>query len=232
MESVTTAELAKHACNSYLALRLSYVNGVARLCEKVGADVRDIQKIMGLDPRIGSDYLTAGIGYGGYCLPKDVQALRVQAFQRDVQPLSDLLSAVESSNEAAVEAVVNIVRDELWNLEDKRIAVLGIAFKPGTDDTRDSPALMLMQVLRQLGAEVHAWDPEAVQYATHDGMVQAMGGADCVVIATAWPEIAKSLPLAVNVLRRKLVVDAVGLTSESELPDGVQYRTVGMRKES
>ena len=156
---IETAELAKHACNAFLALKISYVNALARMCELAGADVTDVAEVMGSDPRIGRAFLDAGLGYGGYCFPKDLQA-----FERLADHLGydfPLLREVERLNEEAVSAALDKVREAVWNLEDKRIALLGLSFKPETDDVRFSPALALARRLLDEGATVVGYDPYA-----------------------------------------------------------------------
>src|SRR5436190_2782034 len=152
-----TAELAKHACNAFLAMKISYANALARICELAGADVVSVAEVMGTDPRIGRAFLNAGLGYGGYCLPKDVAALDRRA-ARLGYPFP-LLHEVDRLNTQATEAVVASVEEAVWNLEGKRIALLGLAFKPDTDDVRSSPAIELARRLLTQGAEVVGYDP-------------------------------------------------------------------------
>lgn len=192
---IATAELAKHACNAFLALKISFANALARMCERAGADVVSVTHVMGTDPRIGPDFLRAGLGYGGYCFPKDVQA-----FERLAARLGyafPLLGEVARINEEAVEAAVEKLRDALWNLTDKRIALLGLAFKPETDDIRFSPALALAERLLAERASVVGFDPQAMANAKTEvpelelatDAYAACEGADCVVLCTEWPEL-------------------------------------------
>lgn len=198
---IRTAELAKHACNAFLSLKISYANALARICELSGADVVAVADIMGSDARIGRAHLDAGLGYGGYCFPKDLAA-----FSQLVGELGyamPLLDEVARLNEEAVEACVAKVRDALWNLEDKLIALLGLSFKPGTDDVRFSPALALAQRLLAEGARVIGYDPKAMAPASQEvggletapDLYAALEGAHCAVLATDWPEF-KDLDLA------------------------------------
>jgi len=192
---VETAELAKHASNAFLATKISFVNSLARLCERIGADVTDVADVMGADPRIGRAFLDAGLGYGGYCLPKDVAALERSATR--VGYRFGLLNEVQRVNDEAVEAVAATVEDAVWNLEGKRIALFGLAFKPLTDDVRSSPALALARRLLAHGAEVVGYDPKAADEARVElpelriagTLLEAATGAHCVVVATAWDEI-------------------------------------------
>lgn len=191
---IATAELAKHACNAFLALKISYVNAVARVCERAYADVTAVAEVMGSDPRIGRAFLDAGLGYGGYCFPKDLQA-----FERFADQLGydfPLLREVARINDEAVEAAVEKVKESVWNLEDKRIALLGLAFKPGTDDVRFSPALALAQQLLDGHASVVGYDPQAGANAKTEipeleiatDAYEAVQGAHCLVMCTGWDE--------------------------------------------
>jgi UDPglucose 6-dehydrogenase len=198
---VKSAELAKHACNAFLALKISYANALARVCELAGADVVNIADIMGSDPRIGRSFLDAGLGFGGYCFPKDVQAF--DRLAAGVGYDFSLLREVARINDAAVDAALDKVRQALWNLEDKTVALLGLAFKPGTDDVRFSPALALASKLIGQGARVVGFDPHAganakkelpaIESVTTDPY-SAARGAHCVVVCTEWDEV-RSLDL-------------------------------------
>ncbi|MGZ8595568.1 MAG: UDP-glucose dehydrogenase family protein [Actinomycetota bacterium] len=191
---IRTAELAKHACNAFLALKISYANALARLCERAGADVEAVTEVMGADARIGREFLGAGLGYGGYCFPKDLIAFEHLADKLGYR--FGLLGEVRHINEEAVEAAVEKVREATWNLEGKRIALLGLAFKAETDDVRFSPAVSLARRLIQEGAQVVGTDPyaganaqaECPEMDLADDPYQAAEGADCLVLATAWPE--------------------------------------------
>lgn len=198
---IQTAELAKHACNAFLAMKISYANALARLCERSGADVSAIADVMGADPRIGRSFLDAGMGYGGFCFPKDIQA-----FERLAARLGypfPLLKEVAKINDEAIEATLDKIKDALWNLEDKRIALLGLAFKPGTDDTRFSPPLALAKKLLDERADVIGYDPQAASNAKADvpdleiapDAYEAARGAHCVVLCTDWDEF-RDLDLA------------------------------------
>jgi UDPglucose 6-dehydrogenase len=192
---VRTAEMAKHASNAFLALKISYVNGLARLCERVGSDVMVVAEIMGKDPRIGGAFLHPGMGYGGSCFPKDVAAFErlASSYGYDFPLLRD----VARLNEEAMDAVYQRVQSVLWNLEDKVVALLGLAYKPDTDDVRFSPALALASRLLDQGANVVGYDPVATanasaqepRLAVTDDCYAALEGAHCVVICTEWPQI-------------------------------------------
>jgi UDPglucose 6-dehydrogenase len=191
---IATAELAKHASNAFLALKISFANALARICERAGADVVSVARVMGADQRISRAFLNAGLGYGGYCFPKDVAALARLASRLGYE--FTLLREVERLNEEAVGAAVAKVEEALWNLEDKRVAILGLAFKPDTDDVRFSPALALARRLLTAGARVVGFDPRAMANAKQElpelemasDPYEAATEAHCVVLATEWEE--------------------------------------------
>lgn len=197
-----TAELAKHACNAFLALKVSFANALARLCEAAGADIDSVTEIMGSDPRIGGAHLRAGLGYGGSCFPKDLLA-----FDRLAHRLGydfPLLGEISRLNDEAVDAAFRKVEEAVWNLEEKRIALLGLAFKPGTDDVRFSPALALATRLIEAGAHVVGYDPRAGATAKAalpglevvDDPHAALEGAHCAVLCTHWSEFRELDPTA------------------------------------
>lgn len=191
---ITTAELAKHACNAFLAMKISFMNGIARLCERSGADVVQVAEVMGSDSRIGSAFLRAGLGYGGFCFPKDLGAFDALAKQLGYD--FGLLREIKRLNDEALDATAAKVKEVLWNIEGKRIALWGLSFKPDTDDTRLSPALALAEKLLAEGAHVVGYDPHASSNAKSelpdlDLATSALGaaeGAHCVVVATEWGE--------------------------------------------
>jgi UDPglucose 6-dehydrogenase len=230
-----TAELAKHACNAFLALKISYANALARICEASGADVAAVADIMGSDPRIGRAFLDAGLGYGGYCFPKDVAAFKAQAGRLGYD--FGLLDEVMKINQQAVESAFAKVKDALWNLESKRVALLGLAFKPGTDDVREAPALYLAQKLLDAGATVVGYDPQANENAkaelpgieTSDDPYAAAEGAHCVVVCTEWPELrALDLPRLKGILTRPIIVDARNLLDPEKAAEaGFTYVPTG-----
>jgi len=189
-----TAELSKLASNAFLATKISFANALGRVAELTGADVVRITEVMGADMRIGPAFLRAGLGFGGYCLPKDTQTLERIAERAGYD--FGLLRAVMLVNEDAVAAVAAKVEEAVWNLEGKRIALLGLAFKSGTDDVRSSPALILARRFADEGAVVVGHDPMAAAEAraaipeleVADDPYEALTGAHCVVICTEWPE--------------------------------------------
>ena len=191
---IQTAELAKHACNAFLAMKISYMNGIARLCERAGADVVQVAEVMGADSRIGRQFLNAGLGYGGFCFPKDLAAF--DSLARQLGYDFPLLREVARLNDEAIEVITDKIKQVLWNLEDKRIALWGLSFKPHTSDTRLAPALRLAQKLIDEGAQVIGYDPQALANAKHDvpdielanDPIEAARGAHCLVIATEWDD--------------------------------------------
>ena len=211
-----SAELIKHASNSFLATKISYINAIANICEKSGADVRKVAYGMGLDKRIGKEFLRAGIGYGGFCLPKDVSA-----FVHIAEKLGckfDLLKAVQSINKEQRRHFLVKIEKACGSVRRKKIAVMGLSFKPDTDDIRESPAIDIIRGLISKGAKVTAYDPKAVnnmkmlippgnvQYASN--AYNAATGADCLAIITEWDEF-KNLDLKrlKRIMRTPLVVD-------------------------
>jgi UDPglucose 6-dehydrogenase len=189
-----TAELIKHASNAFLATRISFINSVARVCERAGADVELVARGMGLDPRIGAGFLKAGAGYGGSCFPKDVAAFAHRSRELGVE--FGILNEVAKVNHEARHAIVGKVRDALWHLDGKRIGVLGLAFKPETDDLREAPAVDVVRGLLADGAQVVAYDPVAGEHAAElvPGLevagkaVAVAEGAHALVVMTEWRE--------------------------------------------
>lgn len=194
--NIASAELTKHASNSFLAMKISFINAVSRVCELTGADVEQVAHGMGLDQRIGPRFLNAGVGYGGSCFPKDVDAFVNIADQLMYD--FKLLKAVQEINKDQREHVLRMIRDELWVIQDKKIAVLGLAFKPGTDDIRESPSLYFIPQLQEARAQLSVWDPiaEANFKAVHPELdyaaspMECAKNADLLLILTDWPEVA------------------------------------------
>ena len=230
-----TAELAKHACNAFLALKISYANALARLCERAGADVVKVAEVMGADPRIGPAFLSAGIGYGGYCFPKDLAAFEHLAEQLGVP--FPLLGEIVRINQEALDAAAAKVEDAVWNIDGKRIAFLGLSYKPGTDDTRFSPALELARRLIDRGAHVVGFDPAAAENAARElpalelarDPYEAAAGAHCLVLATEWPEFGElDLPRLRTQMAYPIVVDGRNLFDPSAMASlGFTYHPTG-----
>jgi UDPglucose 6-dehydrogenase len=233
--SINSAELIKHASNSFLALKISYANVIADLCEKIGADVEEVTHAMGLDPRIGTQFLKAGLGFGGFCFPKDVQAFVHLASTVGVD--FELLKATERVNKQRIERFLEKIHKALWVVKGKRLAVLGLAFKANTDDIRFAPALDVVKKLVDEGAEIHASDPEGMpgtrklfpQIAYHEDPYEALRNADAALVCTEW-KIFKDLDWerAGKTMARKLVIDGRNLYSPKKMRDlGFEYHSFG-----
>ncbi|CAM4070678.1 UDP-glucose/GDP-mannose dehydrogenase family protein [Vreelandella rituensis] len=236
--SVRAAELTKYAANAMLATKISFMNEIANLAERLEVDVEDVRRGIGSDPRIGYHFIYPGCGYGGSCFPKDVQALERTARQYGYTP--QLLSAVEAVNQRQKHTLYTKLESALGELEGKTIAVWGLAFKPDTDDMREAPSRTLMEALWQAGARVQAFDPEAMTecrrlYGERDDLVlvgdriQAVKGADALVICTEWKEF-RSVDFAwlSEQLKAKVVVDGRNLyTPEAVQEAGMRYLGVG-----
>lgn len=233
--TISSAELIKHASNSFLALKISYANMIADLCEKLGANVEEVTHAMGLDPRIGGQFLKAGLGYGGFCFPKDVQAFIHLAAKVGVD--FDMLKATERVNKQRIDRFFEKIHQALWVVKGKRVAVLGLAFKPNTDDTRFAPALEVVRRLIEEGAIVHATDPEAIsrtralypQIQYHEDPYEALRDADAALICTEWDVFRKlDWQRAGTLMARKLVIDGRNLYSPREIRDqGFEYYSFG-----
>ena len=233
--TINSAELIKHASNSFLALKISYANVLADLCEKIGANVEEVTHAMGLDPRIGGQFLKAGLGFGGFCFPKDIQAFIHLAASVGVD--FDILKAAERVNKQRIDRFLDKVNKALWVVKGKRLAVLGLAFKANTDDIRFAPALEVVKRLLDEGAQVHATDPEAMprtkkifpQVSFHEDPDQALQGAHAALICTEW-EIYRKLDWdrAAKLMARKLVIDGRNLYSPQRMKElGFEYHSFG-----
>ncbi len=237
LTSSKSAEIIKHASNAFLALKISFINAVANICEAVGADVEQVRRGIGLDARIGARFLRPGIGYGGSCFPKDVKAFHAVA--RDCGYDFRLLEEVTRINDEQRHVFLRKVRKTLWTLKGKRLAVLGLAFKGGTDDIRESPALDLVQTLLREGCEVAAFDPAAMERARavlpKDGVhfagdaYAAAQGADALLILTDWDEFANlDLERLGAALKYPIVLDGRNLYAPAVMAEhGLTYISVG-----
>ena len=231
-----TAELIKYAANTFLATKITFINEIADLCEKVGADVHDVARGIGLDGRIGRKFLHAGPGYGGSCFPKDTLALVSTA--RQVGAPMRIVETVVAVNDARKRRMVNkIVEACGGSVEGKTIAVLGLTFKPNTDDMRDSPSLDVLPGLTQRGARVRAFDPQGMREAKRlfngidwcDDSYSTMDGADCLAIITEWNEFrALDLQRAKRLLKTPIMVDLRNIYRLDEMRiAGFDYHSVG-----
>jgi UDPglucose 6-dehydrogenase len=236
--STNSAELIKHASNAFLAMKISFINAVANICECVGADIEEVRQGVGTDSRIGHRFLNPGIGYGGSCFPKDVKAFNAVAKQCGYN--FGLLDQVEQINENQRQRFLRKVRSALWTLKGKRLAVLGLAFKGGTDDIRESPAIAIIEQLLKEGCNVTACDPAAIDRAEEifgdqvkfvDNPYEAADRADALLILTDWEEFA-SLDLARmrELLRYPVIIDGRNLYDPAEMADhGFIYSSVGRK---
>ncbi|MDP5227668.1 MULTISPECIES: UDP-glucose/GDP-mannose dehydrogenase family protein [Arthrobacter] len=212
-----TAELIKSAANAYLATKLSFINAMGELCDAAGADVVALSEAMGLDPRIGARYLHAGLGFGGGCLPKDIRSLRTQAGSLGVTALEDWMGSVDTINREQRARSVSLAADLLGgSVAGRQVTVLGAAFKPDTDDIRDSPAMDVAMRLVEAGAHVTVTDPKAInnawlrfpQMRFETKPLAALDGAELVVLATEWDEFCRLDPaVAGKLVRRRLLLD-------------------------
>src|SRR5579863_1562987 len=234
--STKSAELIKHASNAFLAMKISFINAVASVCESVGADVNQVVHGVGTDSRIGPRFLNPGIGYGGSCFPKDVMAFRAVA--RECGYDFRLLDEVMRINEDQRQRFLRKIRSALWTLRGKNLAVLGLAFKGGTDDIRESPAIFLVQALLQEGSKITAYDPAAMdrtQEVMNSGITfanspyEAARGADALLILTEWEEFANlDLDRIRKELKYPIVIDGRNLYDpEVMAAQGFTYYSVG-----
>jgi UDPglucose 6-dehydrogenase len=237
---VASAEMIKLASNAFLATKISFVNEIANVCEEVGADVSEVARGMGLDRRIGPSFLRAGIGYGGSCFPKDVSALKMLAGNTGYH--FQLLNAVIEVNELQKRRVVQKLLGHLGSLVGRRVALLGLAFKPDTDDMREASSLVLAARLQGEGAEVVAYDPVAAEPAREllgsvelvGSALEALAGADAAVLVTEWPEFAQlDWGEAASRMARPLLVDGRNFLDPRLLRDaGFEYEGIGRASEA
>jgi UDPglucose 6-dehydrogenase len=231
-----SAELIKHASNAFLAMKISFINAVANICEAVGADVEQVCEGIGSDARIGNRFLEPGIGYGGSCFPKDLKAFRAVA--RECGYDFRLLDEVIHINDEQCERFLRKVRAALWTLRGKKLAVLGVSFKGGTDDIRESPALAVIRSLCAKGCRVVAYDPAAMERARTElppgvalagSVYAAASGADALLILTDWEEFAElDLQRLRKLLRYPIVIDGRNLYSRARMSEaGFMYSSVG-----
>jgi UDPglucose 6-dehydrogenase len=234
--STKSAELIKHASNAFLAMKISFINAVASVCESVGADVNQVVRGVGTDSRIGRRFLNPGIGYGGSCFPKDVMAFRAVAHEHGYE--FRLLDEVMRINEEQRRRFLRKIHDALWTLRGKRLAVLGLAFKGGTDDIRESPAILLAKELVQEGCKLTAYDPAAMERAREvlnssvsfaNSPYEAAQGADALLILTEWEEFANlDLERLRKELRYPIVIDGRNLYDpEIMAAQGFTYYSIG-----
>jgi len=236
MTTLETAELTKYAANAFLAAKVTFINEIAALCEIVGADVQDVARGMGLDGRIGAKFLHAGPGFGGSCFPKDTLALAAQG-QKAGSPMSIVEAVVQANDSRKVAMGEKIIAACGGSVDGKTISVLGLTFKPNTDDMREAPSLVIVPALQAAGATVRAYDPEGMTEAKEllpnvtwcDDAYDAMDGADALVIITEWNAF-RSLDLvrATQMLKAPIMVDLRNIYSPEEMAAaGFAYTSIG-----
>ena len=235
--NIYTAEMVKYASNAFLAARISFINEIARISERVGADAKLVAEGMGLDKRIGPAFLDAGIGFGGSCFPKDVAALASVAESFDYHP--ELLHAVMDINRDQRMLVIDILRERLDELPGRAVGLLGLAFKPNTDDMRDAPSIDIAKVLLAAGADVRAYDPAAMERAKHllpaveyrRDAYEVAEDADAIVLVTEWNEF-RNLDMArvKQVMRRPVIVDGRNIYDPPAMRAlGFEYTGIGRK---
>jgi len=230
-----TAEMIKYASNAFLATRISFINEIANICEALGADVKEVATGMGYDKRIGHYFLDAGVGYGGSCFPKDVKALSYMADVKGRHP--QLLHAVMEINDDQRRMVVRKLKKALDGLKDKTIGLLGLAFKPNTDDMREAPSIDVARMLMDAGASVRAYDPVAMENAAKvlpnvefvDGAYEVAEGCDAMVVVTEWNEF-KNLDMVRvrGLMKQSVIIDGRNIYDPQVMKElGFYYRGVG-----
>ena len=230
-----SSELIKHASNSFLAMKVSFINMISDLCEAAGGDISAVAKGIGLDSRIGSAFLKPGIGFGGFCFPKDVQAIVRIAEKFDCN--FDLLKEVERINTTRISVFVSKIKKELWVLNGKKVGVWGLAFKPNTDDVRFAPALSIIRELLAEGVQIQAYDPQAADRARQelpevlycDNPYLAAEGTDALLVLTEWPEFQQvDLGRIARAMERPLIIDGRNaLALDDVVAHGFEYVGIG-----
>jgi len=235
--NIPTAELIKYANNAFLATKISFINTIANICEKIpGADVTTVAKGIGLDQRINPRFLNAGLGYEGSCFPKDVDALI--AFSKQVGYKPVLLQSAQKVNENQVKRVVEIVEEELEELEEKRIAILGLSFKPSTDDMRQARSIPIINKLLEKGADIIAYDPVVIQKANNifkgniryaSSAIECLRDADCCILVTEWEEFKELKPedFTEN-MRQPILMDGRRICNATEYRKKLIFRAIGL----
>jgi len=232
---IKSAELIKHASNSFLATKISFINAVSYLCEKTGADIKEVAKGMGLDKRIGASFLEAGIGYGGSCFPKDVDAFINIA--KELGYNFELLQVVKEINQQQKIFFLNKIKNALWIIKDKTIGVLGLAFKPNTDDIRNAPSLEIIRTLKKEGAKIKVYDPQAMPKAKAvltdeiqfcKSPYQVAEGSDCLLLITEWQEFKELDFLRIKkLMKQPLIIDGRNLY-EPKIMKKLGFKYIGI----
>ncbi len=232
---INSAEIIKHAANSFLATKISFANALARICEAAGANVEEVTRGVGLDNRVGAKFLNAGVGYGGSCFPKDVSAF--VSISEELGYDFRLLKEVERINEDQIDFFFRKIKETLWILEEKKVAILGLAFKPNTDDMRSAPSVKIIRKLTAEGAKIRAYDPKAMEKAREElpdieycrDPYQAAEGAEALVILTEWNEFKEmDLDRLKKLLHQPIIIDGRNIYDPERMAEaGFTYRSVG-----
>ncbi|MFA5068873.1 MAG: UDP-glucose/GDP-mannose dehydrogenase family protein [Candidatus Omnitrophota bacterium] len=232
---IKSAELIKHASNSFLAMKISFINSLSRICDLSKADIDKVATGIGMDKRIGCDFLKASLGYGGFCFPKDLAAFIHASERLGYNP--ELLKAVGRVNEKQKEFFFRKIKKAVWNIGGKDIAVLGLSFKPNTDDIRLSPAIDVINMLKKEQAQISVFDPKAMDRARREltgvsfckDSYEAAKGADCLVIATEWPEFSRlNWRKIKHILKRPIIVDGRNMLDPDKMRGlGFVYSSIG-----
>ena len=234
LTNYSTAEIIKYANNSFLATKISFINQIASICEEIpDANIDDVAKTIGLDPRIGNLFLDAGPGYGGSCLPKDVKALINFSTKAGINPT--LLTAVEKTNKQQINSIIKLIKQNIGKIHGRKIAVLGIAFKPETDDIRDSVSVELVNRLIKLGAKITIHDPKAIENAKkifnnkikyQKSVSTAVKDCKCAIIMTAWKQYEKINNKTIEQMAKKFIIDSRRIISDKKL--NAKYFAIGL----
>ena len=234
LTNYSTAEIIKYANNSFLATKISFINQIASICEEIpDANIDDVAKTIGLDPRIGNLFLDAGPGYGGSCLPKDVKAIINFSTKAGINPT--LLTAVEKTNKQQINSIIKLIKQNIGKIHGRKIAVLGIAFKPETDDIRDSVSVELVNRLIKLGAKITIHDPKAIENAKkifnnkikyQKSVSTAVKDCKCAIIMTAWKQYEKINNKTIEQMAKKFIIDSRRIISDKKL--NARYFAIGL----
>lgn len=232
---IKSAELIKHASNSFLATKISFINAVANICERVGADIAKVAEGVGKDKRIGDKFLNAGCGYGGFCFPKDIEAFIHIADKKGYD--FQLIKVVRRINEEQKDLLLKKIENALWNLKGKTIGVLGLSFKPGTDDLRFAPSIDIIRRLQLSGAKIRAFDPQAMQGARKilkgikfcRNVYEAANDSDCLVILTEWNEFKEiDFKRIKKLLKQPVIIDGRNIYDPAKIKKmGFKYVSMG-----
>lgn len=234
-----TAEMIKYANNAFLATKISFMNTIANICERIpGLDVVSVAKAIGVDPRIGPHFLNAGVGFGGSCLPKDLKALTT--FAETLGYRGTLLEAVSEVNENQCRTVYNLAKRKLGTLKDRRIAILGLAFKPGTDDIRQAPSINLIKWFMRAGSKIKVYDPVGMKNAKKilpeisyaRSAMECLDKADCCIVVTEWEEFREIKPEDfLERMRTPVLIDGRRIYDPKEYSRGLHFAAIGLGKD-